>query len=110
MSFLIFRQIKTSLPEIAMSDYQVSYESESGYRDGKEGGTRKQGSPVRIFTTIELSKIDLSIEDGYKFCKICNKFVANLNKHCTICNGCTSKNGAAYKHCDSCKRYEKGIF
>ena len=100
-------QVKASLPEIGMSDYHVSYEPGSGYRDGKEGGTRKQGSPVRIFTTIKLSKIDLSSEEGYKFCKQCNVWVSALNKHCEPCGSCTGKNGGSYAHCDICKRCVK---
>ncbi len=90
-----------------MSDYQVSYESDSGYRDGKEGGKRKQGSPVRIFTTIELSKINLSHEPGYKFCTACNKWVSVLNKHCELCHACTAKNGGLYQHCQQCGRCVK---
>ena len=92
---------------MGMSDYKVAYESDSGYRDGKEGGTRKQGSPVRIFTTIKLSKIDLSFEAGYKFCKECNVWVSDLNKHCDKCGFCTAKNGGEYTHCDVCNRCVK---
>ena len=95
------------MPQVEMSDYQVSYLSGSGYRDGKEGSNRKQGSPVRIFTTLELSKIDLSGEPGYKFCPKCQKWVSELNKHCEQCQACTSKNGAPYKHCRECNRCVK---
>ena len=90
-----------------MSDYQVSYLSDSGYRDGKEGSNRKQGSPVRIFTTLELSKFDLSDVAGYKFCPECNKWVSEHNKHCEHCRACTSKNGAPYRHCKICDRCVK---
>ncbi len=45
-----------------MSDYQVSYESESGYRDGKEGGTRKQGEflikiTIQLFSSVLLKEL-----------------------------------------------------
>lgn len=90
-----------------MSDYQVSYQSDSGYKDGKEGGRRKQGSPVRIFTTVQLSKIDLSFEPGYKLCAECDKWVSVLNYHCSQCQACTAKNGGSYRHCDDCGRCVK---
>lgn len=104
--YFMEHQITSAFPEVKMSDYQVSYESGSGYKDGKDGG-RKQGSPVRIFTTIDLSKIDLSGESGYKYCDECLMWVSALNRHCPKCKKCSAKNGGSYNHCDKCQRCVK---
>lgn len=89
-----------------MSDYQVLYADNSGYKDGRLGG-RKQGSPVRLFTTIPLSTLSLAGIDGYKFCSDCNIWVSCSNIHCLKCGKCTGKNGGEYKHCDLCRRCVK---
>ncbi|KAG1651806.1 Zinc finger CCHC domain-containing protein 4 [Nymphon striatum] len=47
-----------------MSDYQVEYRNHKKFQNGPQG--RKHGSPIRIFTNISLSCIELPIEDGYK--------------------------------------------
>lgn len=58
-------------------------------------------------TAILFSLIKLPVEEGYKFCKFCSKFVAIENQHCKKCNSCTSKDGRTYVHCDNCKRCVK---
>lgn len=52
------------------------------------------------------SLITLSPED-YKYCDICEMWVAKENKHCTSCNKCTSKSGVTYIHCSDCNRCVK---
>merc|ERR1712029_478431 len=89
-----------------MSDYQVRYQREAKYKDGTGKG-RSAGSPVRIFTTIPLTLIDLSKVEGYKHCAKCETWVCHTNKHCKKCGVCTSKNGAPYRHCDKCGRCVK---
>ena len=65
-----------------MSDYQVTYSQEGRYRQGhKTACRRKLGSPVRIFTTLQLKCIDLShLEDNYRLCQTCDKHVAITNR------------------------------
>ncbi|KAM9834269.1 rRNA N6-adenosine-methyltransferase ZCCHC4 [Syngnathus typhle] len=91
-------------PSFTMLDYQVDYDNHSLYKHGKTG--RKQ-SPVRLFTNITPAKIVLPLEEGYKFCTICERYVWSLNKHCTKCNVCPSKDGRLWKHCSVCERCVK---
>nr|XP_009911036.1 PREDICTED: uncharacterized protein LOC104313657 isoform X5 [Haliaeetus albicilla] len=37
--------------------------------------------------------IVLPVEEGYRFCTICQRYVSSGNQHCEICNSCTSKLG-----------------
>ncbi|XP_025926903.1 zinc finger CCHC domain-containing protein 4 isoform X3 [Apteryx rowi] len=76
-------------PSFSMMDYQVDYDNHALYKHGKTG--RRQ-SPVRIFTNITPSMIVLPVEEGYRFCTICQRYVSSGNQHCEICNSCTSKN------------------
>jgi len=98
-------QILNSLPNFTMLDYKVDYDNHPLFKDGPKG--RKLGSPVRIFTNIDPSTIELPADQGYKHCKLCNKWVSVENKHCKQCNACTSKDGRTYMHCNSCKRCVK---
>ncbi|KAL6445537.1 hypothetical protein ACFW04_000824 [Cataglyphis niger] len=93
------------LKDLIMSDYKVDYDNHPLFVSGKQG--RKYGSPVRIFTNISLKLLELSMFDGYKFCKDCEKWVSSENKHCKKCKECTSKDGRTYKHCKICKRCVK---
>lgn len=45
-------QIRNSLPQFEMMDYKVEYDNHPLFRKGPKG--RKQGSPVRIFTNVDL--------------------------------------------------------
>lgn len=92
-----------------MSDFQVCYSQESNYRQGHQDcSRRKLGSPVRIFTDLPLKSIDLSIlQDQYRLCETCQKYVCLTNKHCHDCGSCTGKNGGLYKHCHDCQRCVK---
>ncbi|XP_007496710.1 rRNA N6-adenosine-methyltransferase ZCCHC4 isoform X2 [Monodelphis domestica] len=91
-------------PSFSMLDYQVDYDNHTLYKHGKTG--RKQ-SPVRIFTNIPPNKIILPIEEGYRFCTMCQRYVSLENQHCEICNSCTSKDGRRWKHCLLCKKCVK---
>ncbi|EMP37381.1 Zinc finger CCHC domain-containing protein 4 [Chelonia mydas] len=100
-------------PSFTMMDYQVDYDNHALYKHGKTG--RKQ-SPVRIFTNISPSMIVLPVEEGYRFCSVCQRYVSLGNQHCEICNSCTSKGaqyvrlsvdlgyGSAWIHCNTCNR------
>lgn len=80
-----------------------------------------------MFTNIDPSLIELPASHGYIYCKLCKKFTFKENKHCSICNKCTSKvkfqinnsilarltyklnkkDGGVYKHCNDCKQCTK---
>lgn len=92
-----------------MSDYQVSYNEEGRYRQGHQNANRRKlGSPVRIYTTVPLNRIDLShLKDDYRLCQSCDKYVVLTNRHCHECGTCTGKNGGLYKHCYKCERCVK---
>nr|XP_048704651.1 rRNA N6-adenosine-methyltransferase ZCCHC4 isoform X3 [Caretta caretta] len=83
---------------------EVDYDNHALYKHGKTG--RKQ-SPVRIFTNISPSMIVLPVEEGYRFCSVCQRYVSSGNQHCEICNSCTSKDGRRWKHCFLCKKCVK---
>ncbi|XP_007448864.1 PREDICTED: zinc finger CCHC domain-containing protein 4 [Lipotes vexillifer] len=91
-------------PSFCMLDYQVDYDNHALYKHGKTG--RKQ-SPVRIFTNIPPNKIILPIEEGYRFCPLCQRYVSLENQHCEHCNSCTSKDGRKWNHCFLCKKCVK---
>ncbi|XP_077157617.1 rRNA N(6)-adenosine-methyltransferase ZCCHC4 [Paroedura picta] len=87
-------------PSFRMLDYQVDYDNHALYKYGKTG--RKQ-SPVRIFTNLSPQLIVLPVEEGYRFCCICQRYVSSENQHCEMCNSCTSKDGRRWRHCFLCK-------
>ncbi|XP_053260164.1 rRNA N6-adenosine-methyltransferase ZCCHC4 isoform X1 [Podarcis raffonei] len=91
-------------PNFSMLDYQVDYDNHALYKHGKTG--RKQ-SPVRIFTDISPRLIVLPVEEGYRFCSICQRYVSSDNQHCEICDSCTSKDGRRWTHCSLCKKCVK---
>merc|ERR1712106_681357 len=62
-------------------------------------GVRKLGSPVRLFTSIPLSLLELPSREGYRLCGECRVWVAQENTHCDQCGVCTSKDGRTYMHC-----------
>lgn len=88
------------MPQMEMMDYKVNYTNHDTYHDGKKG--RKQGSPVRIFTNIELKLIKLPTLEGYRYCSKCQRSVSAENAHCSVCQRCPSKNGSTYIHCRLC--------
>lgn len=46
-------------------------------------------------------------DQGYKYCKLCKKWVYSENKHCKLCGKCTSKDGRTYVHCKKCEKCVK---
>uniref|UniRef100_A0A673B9E8 GRF-type domain-containing protein n=1 Tax=Sphaeramia orbicularis TaxID=375764 RepID=A0A673B9E8_9TELE len=83
---------------------QVDYDNHPLYKHGKTG--RKQ-SPVRLFTNISPKDVILPKEEGYRFCSVCGRYVWSMNKHCTKCNTCPSKDGREWKHCSLCEKCVK---
>lgn len=92
--------VQSSMPEMEMVDYKINYTNHDTYHHGENG--RKQGSPVRIFTNVPLSAIELPKEENYRYCGHCKRWVARENKHCSVCKICPSKNGDTYVHCRLC--------
>uniref|UniRef100_A0A672HGL3 GRF-type domain-containing protein n=1 Tax=Salarias fasciatus TaxID=181472 RepID=A0A672HGL3_SALFA len=97
-------RILECLPSLTMLDYQVDYDNHPLYKHGKTG--RKQ-SPVRLFTNIPAKDVVLPKDEGYRFCSVCERYVWSLNKHCSKCNLCPSKDGREWKHCSACERCVK---
>jgi hypothetical protein len=97
--------IAGGLKDLKMSDYKVDYDNHPLFTIKDQ--SKKQNSPVRIFTNIPLRLLELPISDGYKFCKYCKRWVSKENNHCKKCKECPSKDGRTYKHCDICKRCVK---
>lgn len=97
-------RILECLPSLTMLDYQVDYDNHPLYKHGKTG--RKQ-SPVRLFTNIPARDVVLPKDEGYRFCTVCERYVSTLNKHCSKCNLCPSKDGRGWKHCSACEKCVK---
>ncbi|CAL8139597.1 unnamed protein product [Orchesella dallaii] len=88
---------------LEMSDFHVEYRNHTKY----SGGPRSKSSPIRVFTTVPLSKITLT-NDDYRYCDICSKWVDKHNLHCVSCGTCTTKDGGkSYVHCTECEKCVK---
>jgi len=94
--------VMQSIKQLQMCDYKVTYSNHPLYKK-----TEKKGSPVRLFTNVPLHMLKLPKEEGYRFCKECQKYISKENRHCTNCNACTSKDGRTYVHCALCKKCVK---
>ena len=81
--------VKKWLPDFQMLDYKVSYNNQKKF--SQNNNNLKKGSPARVFTNVELSKINLPAEQGYVYCKLCAKYVFKESEHCDICQTCPSK-------------------
>ena len=51
----------------------------------------KNGSAVRFFVNLPPRIFTHPIEEGYLFCKECDRYVHKNNIHCYKCKGCMSK-------------------
>ena len=93
-------------PTLRMCDYKIEYEAHKKFKNGAK-------SPVRVFTNVPLDKINFSASNSvtkedatnnlYKYCKICDKHVFRVSKHCKTCNRCDSKDGKPCWHCFECR-------
>lgn len=99
--------ILREMPEMEMLDFQVTYKNHNAYN--QESKTRKEGSPVRVFTNISQNLIEYPdfLSNLYRYCQHCQRHVAVNNKHCNICKICPSKNGSKYRHCSECTKCVK---
>lgn len=112
MPFFMNKRLKKTFKNIELCDYKIEYSNHKTYtpinkknKSSKE--VQKRASPVRLFTDIDLSKIKLPSNKGYKFCETCKKYVAIENSHCILCNACTTIHGPSYRHCNSCNKCTK---
>ena len=110
LTLLIFpyfneKRITSRMPSFRISDYMVDYDNHKKFNSTASG--RKFGSPVRLYTNIELSSIVLPETDGYYYCDYCLKYVSKNNKHCFECNDCTARDGKPYNHCYECRKCVK---
>jgi len=97
--YFLETHVEENLEDFVMLDYKVSYENHPHYCNSTKN---LRGSPVRIFTNIPADRVALP-KEGYRFCKLCQRYVYNENKHCKNCKLCTSKDGRTYVHCNECK-------
>nr|XP_039248422.1 rRNA N6-adenosine-methyltransferase ZCCHC4-like isoform X2 [Styela clava] len=97
--YFMEKRITGALPSLHMLDYQVNYNNHNKF---KKKITSTRISPVRIFTNIKTNDIVFPVDEGYRFCSRCDRYVAESNKHCKICNNCPSKDGRTYVHCNEC--------
>ncbi|XP_050547183.1 rRNA N6-adenosine-methyltransferase ZCCHC4-like isoform X3 [Daktulosphaira vitifoliae] len=103
LPYFMERYVKSCLPEMSMLDYKVDYSNHKKFNDTG----RNKGSPIRLFTNANQSKIPLPSDENYHFCEECNRWVSGENNHCYQCGGCMSKNGRKYIHCNLCKKCVK---
>jgi hypothetical protein len=106
------RQMKQFRTDLVMSDYRVTYSDHTQFGGGEDGaaGVRKLGSPVRLFTSIPLTLLELPSAEGYRLCEVCRVWVSKENTHCDLCGVCTSKDGRTYVHCSKCERCVKPTY
>lgn len=107
------RQLRQHRTDLAMSDYRVTYSDHVQFgakEEAVKSGMRKLGSPVRLFTSIPLTVLQLPASEGYHLCAECRVWVARENRHCDRCGECTSKDGRTYVHCEECKRCVKPTY
>jgi hypothetical protein len=115
--YFLESRVTAACPDIKMSDYKVEYDNhplyhrrQSGNATGSIYKSSATSSPIRLYTNVPLSCVVLPIEDGYKYCELCDRYVANENEHCCLCNACTSKDGRATVHCKRCERCVKATY
>jgi hypothetical protein len=94
-------QILTSFDNLVkISDIRLTYRNHKKYVSGLR-------SPVRLFASVRIGDL-LSDAEGYRFCKDCKDLKHESNKHCSVCNACTTIAGSRYyKHCIECNKCVK---
>jgi hypothetical protein len=91
--------VASALPSLTMCDYQVTYENHKHFSSSSHS---KKPSPVRLFTNFPAPGPRLPHSQGYRLCRLCQRYVAPNNAHCALCDNCTSKDGRRYRHCGEC--------
>ncbi|GFO49788.1 Zinc finger cchc domain-containing protein 4 [Plakobranchus ocellatus] len=101
--YFMENKVLTHMPSLTMLDYKVDYDNHNLFNNHH----KKKRSPVRIFTNITPADFHLPEEEGYWFCKLCQRYSSEENQHCKDCGTCPSKDGTSYVHCDACLRCVK---
>uniref|UniRef100_A0A0N5ADZ7 CTCHY-type domain-containing protein n=1 Tax=Syphacia muris TaxID=451379 RepID=A0A0N5ADZ7_9BILA len=96
LPYFLGKFLRLADPPLEMSDFAVCYENHPKF-------SQQSRSPVRFFTDIPLAQFPILL-DGYRFCDMCERYVAEQNRHCGLCGVCPSKNGKTYRHCELCNR------
>ncbi|VDK72561.1 unnamed protein product [Anisakis simplex] len=84
MPLFVGKHVKECDDSMEMVDYKICYVNHSKY-------AKPQKSIVRFFTGLPLKQFVLPAESGYRFCEMCERYVANENRHCGLCGICPSK-------------------
>ncbi|CAD5209002.1 unnamed protein product [Bursaphelenchus okinawaensis] len=82
-----------------MLDFKVTYVNHRQFSE-------KRKTIVRIFTDMKDLKT-FKLQDGYRLCKKCSRYVSDENEHCKKCNECATELGPTYRHCDMCGKCVK---
>ena len=94
------------------TDFVMFYANHSKFKikTGSPNGVQLS-SPVRMFTNLDRSRIDLSSlnryinadDPFYSYCNICKRSIFKSNKHCKKCNDCSAReSNKSYRHCNVC--------
>ena len=88
-------QVISACPSVHMSDVRLTYRNHAKYKTGER-------SPVRLFTSTKVGHY-LKTALGYTWCEQCEDLKHSSNKHCEVCNACTTIAGTTpYAHCLKC--------
>ncbi|TKR80655.1 hypothetical protein L596_014694 [Steinernema carpocapsae] len=79
----------------SMIEYKVTYTNHKQF-------STPERTVVRLFTNFPANSFVLPFNEGYRFCKPCERYVCVGNKHCDSCGKCASKDGSTYAHCAQC--------
>ncbi|KAI6241175.1 hypothetical protein M3Y99_00340400 [Aphelenchoides fujianensis] len=85
---------------LKLLDFKVTYANHPTFK-------RADKSIVRIFSDIKPKRFVLPVQQGYKFCEKCERYVSAENEHCDECEACTTISGNTYKHCEECAKCVK---
>lgn len=96
--YFLEAHVSQNMESLHRTDYKVTYVNHPHYHSDI-----KKGSPVRLFTNIQADKFFMPREEGYRFCKLCKRYVSKENEHCETCKSCPSKDGRTYVHCNACQ-------
>ncbi|VDD77622.1 unnamed protein product [Mesocestoides corti] len=104
--YFIGRKLIQVAPLMKMLDYKVTYENHVRFMSSGHDGnnSKRRVSVVRLFTDAPAHKIvpPKTIADDYWFCESCQRYSDIKNKHCNMCNACTTPHGETYVHCKPC--------
>ncbi|KAI6178350.1 hypothetical protein M3Y98_00491300 [Aphelenchoides besseyi] len=95
--------LRKHLNELQMIDYKVTYSNHAQFK-------KPEKSIVRMFTDVDPEKFILPVDEGYRLCSRCRRYVSRENEHCEKCDSCTTVFGPTYVHCDRCNFCYKSTY